>query len=194
MGDASLLYRGSRIILPFIMASLIFSLLFFINSWIKKRNISNQERGSTMVKEADTTIDNFSFFQTKDGKVEFEIKALRAELFEGEGKVLLKDPKITINRGDGMRVHLAGDNGSLDTVSKDFQINKGDKDIKVSLGDDLTVVTSSLRWINDKKEIVSDSPVEIKKGGMVIRGGRFVTNLDTQQFEVTGDVETHFDK
>lgn len=176
------------------MALLISYLIFFLNAGIKKRHISNQGKKDSMVKEANTRIDGFSFFQTKDGKVEFEIKAMRAELFEGDGKVLLRDAKITINRDDGTKVYLVGDNGSLDTVSKDFQIDKMDKDIKVSLGDDLTVVTSSLRWINKKREIISDSPVEIRRTGMVIRGNRFMADLDTQQFEVSGDVETDLDK
>lgn len=194
MGYTSLLHKGSRIILPFLMIPLISYLIFFFNAGIKKRSISNQERSGSIVKEADTRIDDFSLFQTREGKVELEIKAMQAELFEEEGRVLLRDLKITINRDNGMRVYLVGDNGSFNTVSKDFQINKVDKDINVNLGDDLTVVTESIRWINEKREIVSDSPVEIRGTGMVIKGNQLAVNLDSQQFEVSGDVKTYLDK
>lgn len=194
MGDISLLHKGSRIILPFLMIPLISYLIFFFNAGIKKRSISSQERSGSIVKEADTRIDDFSLFQTREGKVELEIKAMQAELFEEEGRVLLRDLKITINRDNGMRVYLVGDNGSFNTVSKDFQINKVDKDINVNLGDDLTVVTESIRWINEKREIVSDSPVEIRGTGMVIKGNQLAVNLDSQQLEVSGDVKTYLDK
>ncbi|MEK7279337.1 MAG: LPS export ABC transporter periplasmic protein LptC, partial [Nitrospirota bacterium] len=87
-----------------------------------------------------------------------------------------------------------GDSGSVNTSSKDFRIDKKEMDTSINLGDDLTVITSSIRWINKNREVISDSPVEIRRRGIVIKGNQFVANLDTQEFEVSGDVETHIDR
>ena len=194
MGDTGFLHRGSRIILPFLIIPLISYIIFFLNAGINKRNLSDQEKNGHIIQEADTRIDEFTLFQTNNGKVDLEIRAKRAEVFEEEEMALLRDVKVTINREDGMRVYLVGDSGSVNTSSKDFRINKKELDTRINLGDDLTVITGSIRWINKDREVISDSPVEIRRAGIVIKGNQFVANLDTQEFEVSGDVETHIDR
>jgi LPS export ABC transporter protein LptC len=194
MGDTGLIHRGSRIILPFLIIPLISYVIFFLNTGINKRNLSNQEKRGPVIQEADTRIDEFTLFQTNNGKVDLEMRAKRAEVFEEEEMALLRDVKVTINREGGMRVYLVGDSGSVNTSSKDFRIDKKEMDTRINLGDDLTVITSSIRWINKNREVISDSPVEIRRRGIVIKGNQFVANLDTQEFEVSGDVETYIDR
>lgn len=194
MGDTGFFHRGSRLILPFLIIPLISYIIFFLNAGINKRNLSNQEKRGHIIQEADTRIDEFTLFQTNNGKVDLEIRAKRAEVFEEEEMALLRDVKVTINREDGMRVYLVGDSGSVNTSSKDFRIDKKEIDTRINLGDDLTVITGSIRWINKDREVISDSPVEIRREGIVIKGNQFVVNLDTQEFEVSGDVETHIDR
>jgi LPS export ABC transporter protein LptC len=183
-----------RIILPFLIIPLISYIIFFLNTGINKKNLSNQETRGPIIQEADTRIDEFTLFQTNNGKVDLEIRAKRAEVFEEEEMALLRDVKVTINREDGMRVYLVGDSGSVNTSSKDFRIDKKELDTRINLGDDLTVITGSIRWINKDREVISDSPVEIRRAGIIIKGNQFVANLDTQEFEVSGDVETHIDR
>ncbi len=194
MGDTGLLHRSSWIILPFLIIPLISYVIFFLNTGINKRNISNQEKSGPTIQEADTRIDEFTLFQTNNGKVDLEMRAKRAEVFDEEETALLRDVKVTINREDGMRVYLVGDSGSVNTSSKDFRIDKEETDTRINLGDDLTVITGSVRWINKNREVISDSPVEIRREGIVIKGNQFVADLDTQEFEVIGDVETLIDR
>ncbi|HLF86587.1 MAG TPA: hypothetical protein VI584_05855, partial [Nitrospiria bacterium] len=113
MGDTGLLHRSSRIILPFLIIPLISYAIFFLNTGINKRNLSNQEKSSPVIQEADTRIDEFTLFQTNNGKVDLEMRAKRAEVFDEEEMALLREVKVTINREDGMSVYLVGDSGSV---------------------------------------------------------------------------------
>jgi len=190
MGDTGLLHRSSRIILPFLIIPLISYAIFFLNAGINKKNLSNQEKNVPIIQEADTRIDEFTLFQTNNGKVDLEIRAKHAEVFEEKELASLRDVKVTINRQGGMRAYLVGDSGSVNTSTKDFRIDKKEMDTRIDLGDDLTVITGSVRWINKNREVISDSPVEIRQEGIVIRGNQFIANLGTQEYEVSGDVET----
>ncbi|MGH9429145.1 MAG: LPS export ABC transporter periplasmic protein LptC, partial [Terriglobia bacterium] len=69
---------------------------------------------------ADAGVTGFSFVQSKDGLVDWKIQAKQAQVFDTDAKAVLNDVQVTLMGPDGVAMTVTGDDGTINTLSKDF--------------------------------------------------------------------------
>ena len=144
--------------------------------------------------KADIEMSDFRFISTKDGRVEWEIRAKSAEMFEQKHQALLNDVDVKFNDNNGMDMALQGEKGILDTVSKDFQVDNEKEPIRVLMDQEYHLYTSTLEWVNKTRQIQSAAPIQLEGPNLNIRGTGLRVNLASQEIQVLHDVVAHFNR
>lgn len=142
--------------------------------------------------EADSVINRFSFIQTTDGEKNWELRAVRAEAYEAEDRVNLEDVSVVIAASPDLLVTFRGDEGSLNTRTKDFFVSKKEGDLLIHFGNTYTIQTREFKWVEADRIILASGSIRIEGGGMEITGKRLRGDLSTQEFSLVGDVVASF--
>lgn len=137
---------------------------------------------------ADAGIEDFSFVQTKDGKMQWKVHARRARIVENESKAVLEDLQVTLFGEEGILMVLEGDEGVVDTESHNFELKKREGSIPIHLESGYTIYTNQLQWMDRTQEISTDAPVTIHGDGIDITGVGLRGTLGTEIFTITKDV------
>ena len=137
---------------------------------------------------ADAGVKGFSFVQSKDGLVDWKIQAKQAQVFDTDAKAVLNDVQVTLMGPDGVTMTVAGDNGTINTLSKDFVISKKSGDLALVLNSGYTIYTSSFTWDNQKHRIWTDAPITIKGPSLEVTGQGLDAFLTTQEMRVRRNV------
>lgn len=161
-------------------------LLWVLSVGIERRTVLPSSKG--LIGKADIEMDRFSLKQIRDGLVEWDIKADRAELFEERQEVSLSAIQATLQTAEGLRVSFSGDEGILNTGTHDFKIKENEGDLNLSMNNGYTIQAPTLVWKDQQREIVSDQPVRIIGQGLRIQGDQLVVKLENQELTVNGDV------
>ena len=141
-----------------------------------------------ILEDADAGMEGFVYRQTKDGMVQWEVAAQRAEVFEERHEATLVDVQLRLFGHDGEEMMLDADEGSIDTVTNDFELrNQGDP-IVIELANGYTILTPQLHWTDAKQEIRTPSPVTIQGNGFTITGVGLVGHLESEEFTVLDHV------
>ena len=143
------------------------------------------------MKKADIHIGMFSFFQTKKGGKEWELKAQKAELFENENRALLEGIRVVIHTESGLEISFQGDEGTIDTKRKNFHIENKTIPIQINMSNGYKIEMMQVDWDNDSKEILSESPIIIHGGNWDVQGNGFVFKTNTEEFSVKRNIEAH---
>jgi lipopolysaccharide export system protein LptC len=138
---------------------------------------------------ADASIKDFVFTQTKDGTVQWEVRAKKARLFERENRALLQRVTVTLYDHGSKDMTLEGDEGTLDTVKKDFLLVNHDADIIVTTHSGYTIATNHLVWNENRQEITTADPVTITGHGLQVNGRGLQGKLRIEEFAVLDDVQ-----
>jgi LPS export ABC transporter protein LptC len=174
-------------ILLFLITGLLIFLSFSLISGFKKRSFSV---GITNpVGKADVKIGQFSFVQTHEGRQEWKLKAEKAEVFEEEQKVHLKEIAVTIQTPQGLELKLDGDEGIIDTFKKDFSLRKKNELMVIQLSNGYTIKTSGLKWFNDQRELITEGAAHISGPQVEIDGKELKVAIENQEVTVSGDVQ-----
>jgi lipopolysaccharide export system protein LptC len=144
--------------------------------------------GQGSLERADAGIDQFTFTQSKDGAVQWQVQAQRARVYETEKRAVLEDVHVTLFGQKGWELKLAGDEGTIDTEKRDFVLAKRDGLIVVQLESGYTIYTNHLSWADQSREISTKDSVEITGHGLDITGQGFVGKLDKEEFKILDDV------
>ena len=137
---------------------------------------------------ADAGIEDFSFVQTRDGKMQWKIQARRARIVDNESKAVLEDLQVTLFGERGILMVLEGDEGVVDTASHNFTLKKREGSIPIHLESGYTIYTNQLQWTDRNQEIFTDEPVTIHGDGIDITGVGLRGTLGTETFTITKDV------
>ena len=175
-----------RIILLTLIGILLVLLVWVLSAGIERHAVLPSSRG--LIGKADIEMDRFSLKQIRNGLVEWNIKADRAELFEERHKVSLSALQATLRTAEGLRVSFSGDRGLFNTGTHDFGIKQNDGDLDVSMNNGYTIQAPSLTWKDQQREIVSEQPIRIIGQGLRIRGDHLIVKPENQQLTVSGDV------
>ncbi len=175
-----------RIILLTLIVMLLGLLLWVLSVGIERHAVLPSSRG--LISKADIEMDRFSLKQIRDGLVEWDIKADRAELFEEREEISLNTMQATLQTAEGLRVVFSGDEGILNTGTHDFEIKENEGDLSLSMNNGYTIQAPTLIWKDQQREIVSDQPVRIIGQGLRIQGDQLLVKLENQQLTVNGDV------
>src|SRR2546422_11523993 len=69
--------------------------------------------------------------------------------------------QVTLMGADGVTMTVTGDEGSINTASKDFVISKRSGNLALILNGGFTVYTPRVRWENQALRMWTDEPVRI---------------------------------
>ena len=116
----------------------------------------------------DETIAEFVTQETDSGRVQWKLAAPRATRYQARNVFLLDNPKIEFfDEMGNLQTTLTAKNGEYSTVSHDM-LAYGNVVCTSTKGEVLE--TDSLRYLNEKDKIVSDSHVKLTRGRDVITG------------------------
>jgi LPS export ABC transporter protein LptC len=136
----------------------------------------------------DAGLREFSFVQNKDGLVDWNIHAKQARVSETEAKAVLTDVTVTLTGRDGVSMSVEGDEGTINTSSKDFVIARRAGDLAVVLQDGFIIYTSHIAWANEEHRLWTDEAVRITGPRMEILGQGMDAYLENREMRVRRDV------
>jgi len=137
---------------------------------------------------ADAVISQFTFTQTKGDKVQWQVDAKQARLFEQEKRALLDQVAVTLFGLRGKEMTVEGDEGQLDTSTKNFLLANRSEPLVVRTDSGYVIYTNHLAWTDETREIRTSDPVRIVGHGLEVTGRGLLGHLDTEEFEVLEDV------
>lgn len=143
---------------------------------------------SAALQRADAGLDRFRFTQSKAGVVQWEVLAEHGRVFESENRAVLDRVKVTLYGPNGRELTLEGDEGTINTASRDFMLAKRTGLIAIKLQNGYTIHTNHLTWEDERREISTQDPVTISGQGMTLTGRGLVGKLDSEEFKVLEDV------
>ncbi|WP_455241262.1 LPS export ABC transporter periplasmic protein LptC [Petrachloros mirabilis] len=138
--------------------------------------------------QADATISHFSFTQTKGDQVQWQIEARQARLFEQDKKAVLDGVEVTLFGAEGREMTVQGDEGNLDTATKDFVLMNRSEPLVIRTESGYTIYTNYVTWKDETREIRTQEPVRIVGHGLEVTGRGLMGHIDTEEFHVLEDV------
>lgn len=157
---------------------------------ITRSNPGSSSRSVTALgaESADARIQDFTFTQTKGDIVQWKVQAEQARLFEKESRAILNNVQITLYGAQGKELTLSGDDGTLDTQTKNFQLSNRVTPIVVETQSGYTIQTNHLLWTDVRHEIQTVDHVTINGHGLQVTGRGLLGKMDTEEFQVLDDV------
>jgi len=140
------------------------------------------------VERADAKISEFTFTQTKGDVVQWQVQAKQARLFEQEKRALLDVVDVTLYGAKGKELTVSGEEGSLDTATKNFVLMNKTAPLTIKTLSGYTIYTNHLAWTDATKVIQTRDPVHIVGNGLEITGRGLLGRMDSQEFEILEDV------
>ena len=141
-----------------------------------------------LLEHADAGINHFTFTQSQDGVVQWEVNARQAQVFEDENRAVLQQVHVTLHGERGRELSLKGDTGTIDTETNNFVLVRNGGPIAIELDGGYTIYTNHLTWTDERREISTNDPVAIHGEGLEIRGQGLVGKLDSEEFKVLENV------
>jgi len=140
------------------------------------------------IEKADAKISEFTFTQSKGDAIEWQVQAKQARLFEREKRALLTGVDVTLFGDKGKELTVSGEEGSLDTATKDFVLANRSDPLVVEIGSGYTIYTNHLAWTDETKEIRTNDPVRIVGHGLEVTGRGLLGRMDADEFQILEDV------
>lgn len=141
---------------------------------------------------ADAGIHQFTFHQSKNGAMQWEVQAQRGHVLEAEHKAVLETVQVTLYGARGKELRVQGDEATIDTARKDFVLVNRTDPIRIQLEGGYTIYTNHLAWADERREMTTDDPVQIAGQDIQVTGRGFVGRLDGEEFRVLNDVRVEF--
>ncbi|NOU11108.1 MAG: LPS export ABC transporter periplasmic protein LptC [Nitrospira sp.] len=140
------------------------------------------------IEQADAKILEFTFTQSKGNVVQWQVQAKQARLFEQEKRAVLRDVALTFYGTGGDEVTVHGEEGTLDTATKNFRLANRQTPIVVETRSGYTIYTNHLVWMDEAREIRTEDPVRMVGHGLEVRGQGLLGKMESEEFEVLQDV------
>jgi len=149
---------------------------------------ANQPAPAGPIEQADAKISEFTFTQSKGDVVQWQVQAKQARLFEREKRALLTGVDVTLFGVKGKELTLSGEEGTLDTATKNFVLANRSDPLVVQIGSGYTIYTNHLVWTDDAKEIRTDDRVRIVGHGLEVTGRGMRGRMESEEFQILEDV------
>lgn len=137
---------------------------------------------------ADAGLQEFSFVQSKDGVVDWTLQASQAQVFDAEARALLLGVRLVLMGADGVSMTVEGDEGTINTSSKDFVIGKRSGDLALVLEHGYTIYTPRVNWVNSEHRFWTEEPVRIIGPNLEITGQGMDAFLTTREMRIHRNV------
>jgi lipopolysaccharide export system protein LptC len=161
------------------------ALLFLLTTRMES---ASRSADSGFLDRADAGIDHFTFMQSRGGLVQWEVQAQRAHIVEAAHQAKLEQVEVTLYGANGWEMKLTGDEGTIDTSTKNFTLVRREQPIPVQLQNGYIIYTNHLKWVDEQREVQTEDPVTISGDGLEITGRGLIGKLDREEFKILGDV------
>ena len=151
------------------------------------RTVQNDPTDFPLTK-ADLRIKEIHLQEEGSENVLWKLNADQAEVFEREGKTVLRGVTITIQEPDRTWT-VTGEEGDLLDATKDVTIRKN---VVLVSSDGTRLETDYLHWQAKEKKVWTDAPVTLSRKGAVITGQGLETRLAEERTAVKGRVRATF--
>lgn len=170
-----------------IIFALLATLLIFIVGGPSRRVA--QVSVPALPQKADAGLQGFSYVQSKDGLVDWKIQAKQAQVFDAEAKAVLNDEvQVTLMGTNGVTMTVTGDDGTINTASKDFVISKRSGNLALVFDSGYTIYTPHVTWDNHAHRIWTNAPVRITGPILVATGRGMDAFLTTHEMRIHHNV------
>lgn len=138
----------------------------------------------------DADIEGFVYRQTEEGQVQWEVKAQKAEVYESEQHLLLKQVHVRLLSMDGLmqETKLEAEEGTINTANGNFDLRNQEELITVELANGYTIFTPHIHWVDEEQTISTNKPVTIHGHGLTITGVGLLAEVKAEKLEVLHDV------
>lgn len=140
--------------------------------------------------KADFRIKEIRLQEQGSGKTQWRLVADQAEVFEREGKTLMRKVTITIQEPDRTWT-VTGDEGDLWEGTNDVELRRN---VVLRASDGLRLETDRLRWHAKERRVWTRDPVTIRRQGAVVRGQGLDAWLSDERTRVQGPLRATFSK
>ena len=177
-------FRRGLLALSVVLATFLGYLL------VTRSNPGFSSRSVTAVEaeSADARIQDFMYTQTNGDIVQWKVQAEQARLFEKDSHAVLSNVHVTLYGKQGQELTLSGDEGTLDTQTKNFQLSNRTAPIVVETQSGYTIHTNHLTWTDARHEIKTDDHVTINGDGLQVTGMGILGKMDTEEIQVLDNV------
>ena len=179
-----LVARPALLALSVLLATFLGYLLFTSADSVQ----SSRPVDPASLEQADAKILEFIFTQSKGTVVQWQVQAKQARLFEQDKRAVLRDVALTFYGTGGDEVTVHGEEGTLDTMTKNFRLANRQTPIVVRTRSGYTIYTNHLVWTDQAREIRTEDPVRMVGHGLEVRGQGLRGRMESEEFEVLQDV------
>jgi LPS export ABC transporter protein LptC len=138
-----------------------------------------------MEDKVDLQIKNVHFTEVEDSGLKWELTADSARYLKKENLALFEKVTVRLLMKDGRIFVMNGDQGRLDTESRDMEID-GNVAIVSENGD--RFVTDRLRYLHVARRIETDRPVAMDNGNIRISGVGLIVHLDESKLTLLSQI------
>jgi LPS export ABC transporter protein LptC len=143
---------------------------------------------SALPQAADAGLREFSFLENKDGLVDWKIQAKQAQVFDAESKAVLSGVQVTLIDAQGVQMTVEGDEGTINTTSKDFVLYQKTGDLALVFQDGYTIYTPRVTWVNNERRFWTDEAVRITGPSMEVTGQGMDALLNPREMRIRRNV------
>ncbi len=136
------------------------------------------------VVDGDVIVTGFRLATLSDGKLEWEVEAARARLFESTHQAVLDQARGSIRMQDGALTQFEGATAVFDTVSRDFELDGAAGDAVLTLPNGYVIRAKRLRWIQARGELVSDDAVSVIGSRVSFHGVGLLVRPSSQELTI----------
>lgn len=149
---------------------------------VTKSRGARSERPEPARSKADYRIKEVHLQEEDRGRASWQLDADYGEVFEDQGKTLMK--KVTIRINEPARAWtVQGDEGELLRDTKNVELRGH---VVVTSSDGLRLQTNRLNWVAKEQRVWTDQPVTISRSGLVVRGQGFESRSKDEVTTIKG--------
>ena len=134
------------------------------------------------------SMDGFQFMRSENGRTAWRMNAATADLYENK-EAQMKDIEIFFNSPDKKEAVLRGGFGTMDTVSGNAAIHRGEREVRIITSDGYLLTTDSLFWKAGERLVWTSDPFKLLGSEIYLEGIGLTTNVDMRTIVVKNHVK-----
>lgn len=143
---------------------------------------SNEKTAAPPVAETRQILEGFSLRQSKQGSLSWSLSARIALLHENSRQVSITEPRLEFYNDSKLAARGESLRGLTDLGTSDVVLSSA---VKVSsLRDGAVLTTDSLTYLSKNKQFTTESPVVLRRPGVILRGRGLRANHDLSEVRI----------
>lgn len=163
----------------------VVGIVFIVTSLIFEKN---EKEGILKIisDSADLQVKDFHYTEVGDSDVVWEINADMAQYFRGESRAAFKNVRVKLITSDGKIYYMTGDEGSLNTETKDIEVRGN---VVMTSDSNDRFESEDISYLYREKRIFTDSLVAMKNQGIKIKGKGLSISVKEKKLALLSNVK-----